>query len=274
MHETTNMAGFSRSRQTVSPRLPVFCKRAMGNAESSIGRTCICHGMRTEAKRSPIVPSEQVQKYASIEPKWVQTEAYPVNAYATGRTSSSSSNGCLSERRHGACANVFGFGSTSYNSEAQWRKKSKAEVRKFRRELWMACSNLQLKLPEVREMVVARLCASAFLLPEIHFDLEEAQVIVKGEKRDTARAVRECRLLLSSTELALQQRIETYEMAGRQMTFAEATEAAAESAAASARLAATLTGCCVLAGDAGPSAGCMLMSSTPPTHMAGAVCER
>ena len=64
--------------------------------------------------------------------------------------------------------------------------------------------------------------------------------------------MRECRLLLSGNELALHQRVERYEMPGRQMSYAEANEAAEESAAASARLASTLTGCCVRAMMPGP----------------------
>ena len=133
-----------------------------------------------------------------------------------------------------------------------WRVKSKAELRAARQQLWDACTNLQLRPPGVRELVLARLCDADVLLPEIHFDLEEAHAIAQGHKRETARAVRECSLLLSGNELALHQRVERYEMPGRQMSYAEANEAAEESAAASARLASTLTGCCVRAMMPGP----------------------
>ena len=54
------------------------------------------------------------------------------------------------------------------------RVKSKAELRAARQQLWDACTNLQLRPPGVRELVLARLCDADVLLPEIHFDLEEA----------------------------------------------------------------------------------------------------
>ena len=67
------------------------------------------------------------------------------------------------------------------------------------------------------------------------------RAILAGSQRETARAVRECELLLSAKERRVSHELP------RSLTYSEANACVDESAAASGRLAATLTGGCVRA---------------------------
>ena len=183
---------------------------------------------------------------------WAEVEVEPGPP-----TGSRATLGSMSCARKGVPANVLNLDTLldREHGKVTLHKMSKKEVQRFRTELNVATQRVfdqematdhGLPLTCAQKALLAKLIDVDYLLPEISFDLPEAQAILRGEKRETARTVRECHMLLSAKERERLQAVSLEDIDSR-VTLAEASELAAQSAAQSARIAASLAGCCVRA---------------------------
>jgi hypothetical protein len=178
----------------------------MGNAHSDTVGGAMC--MRT---RNPATPPGAASPRTSRAP--TPTPIDPSDFMCMGPNAF-----CMRKRPHGD--------PDSAGMES-WRMQGRAELHVYREQLFGACRSLTPRSsPDQRSLLISCVLQVAFILPEIVFDADEAQQIIAGEKRDTAREVRESPMLLS--------RLDSLRSSGRDVI-------------SSPDLRHTLSGCCVRA---------------------------